>query len=431
MAKLQRNKTRLLTAVGLIVVLLASGGYFLGKHWTDERRLLDRFESAVEKGQTDKLRGLLSAPGEEGEVGRETAEGLVEFMRDNPESMAALMVRLNRQAEHIRRGTVPASGADASFLQLRKKEKKRWLIFDDYELRMESYPLAVRTNYDGVQIWMNGRLETTTGKQGEAVELGPYLPGKISIKAVYEGEYTTLERERTVNHFPVGTDDSVVDMELEGDYVDVYASNSFARIFVNGRDIELAVGDGQRIGPIAVDGTARMRVEVDYPWGTAASEELPVEGSRMTFDVPALTEEIKNEVMEAARDFARSWVDAFQARDAAKLRRVHPERLDGFAATFAEMRSNDEHYAGVFRGISFDLDSFKLNQYSESEYRVTVKAKVELEETFYYGAYGVKPDPVADASYTEHTAQYENGQWLVSGWTDTDEFGQENVKVYE
>ncbi|TVY01286.1 zinc ribbon domain-containing protein [Cohnella terricola] len=426
-------KAKIAVAGALVIVLLAAGAYFLGKYLSDEQRLLNRFEQTIEDGKPDKLLEMLAASNGNMPVDRHTAEGIANYLKTDKEAMLALLIRLRGEAEQLRTDGSQSfeNDKDAAFVYLHKKETKRWFIFDDYELKLKRYMVPVSANYEDTRIFVDGREAGTIRAQGDMIELGPFLPGEYSFKAVYEGEYTTLEKEFPIKLFPIGNDADRVELALEGDYVDVYADNSYAHIFINGKDIELAVGDGQHIGPIALDGSNKMQVEVEYPWGTAKSEELPIDGNVLEFNIPRLSDTVQKDVMDATYDFVNGWMQAFRDRDVRSLRHVHPDRTRDLAEIFADMRANDEFYVGDLHRVTFDLDSFGLNQYAETDYVVSVKVRVEYSEAFYYSAFEETAVPVEGVNDNEYRLQYQNGQWLVTGWSVANDVGMAHTKIYE
>ncbi|TFE19703.1 zinc ribbon domain-containing protein [Cohnella luojiensis] len=427
------KKAKILIASGVVVILLLVGVYFLGKYLTDEQRLLDRFESAIEDGKADKLFDMLSASNSDTPFDQKTVDGIVKYLGSNKESLLTVMEQLKAEAKQLEAGDAEtfANDADAAFLYLNMKNKKRWLIYNDYELKVKRYMIPVQTNFEGAKILVNGQEAATASGDGSSIEVGPFLPGEYEIKSVYEGEYTTLENKETVSLFPMASYEDSVKLVLEGDYVHVYSNYSNSRIFINGKDIGLAVEDGKEIGPIAIDGSNKMYVETEFPWGEIKSEEFAVDTDQLEFNVSELNDAMKEEIMSSAYDFVTSWMAAFQARDINALRHVHSDRVADFTEYFTDMVDSDEYYMGELHRITFDLDGFDVNQYSESEYTVSVKAQVDYSEIFYYSEYETDPVPVAGTNYTEYVLQYVDGQWLVSGWSPSYDVGTENTKVYE
>ncbi|RKP50140.1 hypothetical protein D7Z26_20255 [Cohnella endophytica] len=427
------KKAKIVIGSGIVVVALLISAYFLGKYFTDEQRILDRFDKAVSQGNPDKLLSLLASSNEDVKLDRNTADGIVQYLGSNRESFDRVKKQLASEAELLKNGDATSfeNDNDAAFVYLRKKDKKRWLLYNDYELKVKRYMLPVRTNFEGAKIIVNGKESATASGDGSVIEIGPLLPGDYEIKSVYEGEYTTLESKSKVALFPLTGDYDGVDLQLQGDYVNVYANNGDARIVINGKDIGLNIGAGQQIGPIAIDGTNKMYVEADYPWGKMQSEELSIDSDRLEFDLTGLNDAVKDELMNSTHEFVASWMEAFQARDAGVLKHVHPDRVKDFADYFANMIDSEESYKGNLNKMTFDLDGFDVNSYKEGIYTVTVKVQVDYSEIFYYDSDQQEPVPNPRTNYTQYELQYVDGQWLVSNWGTSYDVGTENTKVFE
>jgi len=427
------TKAKILISSGLVVVLLLVGAYFLGKYLTDEQRLLERFEQTIEDGRSDKLFDMLSGSNDNRLLNQKTADGIVAYLKSNRESLLAVLEQLNSEAEQIKKNGAKSfeNDSETAFIYLHMKGKKRWFIYNDYELKLKRYMIPVRTNYKGTQITVDGIEAAVAEDEGSVIEVGPFFPGKYEFMSIYEGEYTTLEHRVTIPLFPMRNYEDTVELLLEGDYVNVYSNYNAARIFINGEDIGLTVEDGQRIGPIAVDGSNLIYAEMEFPWGMMKSEEIPVDSDQLELKVNALNDAVKEDIMSSTFDFASSWVQSLQERDVKPLRHVHPDRVADFTDSIAYMLDNNEYYLGELRRMTFDLDSFRVNQFSEDDYTVSVKAQVDNNEVFYYKDYTPDPVPEDGTNYTEYQLVYQNGQWLVSGWIPSNDVGTAHTKVYQ
>jgi len=417
------------------VLLLAAGAYYAGDYLSDADRMAERFEKAVDQGKPDKLLKLLAAAEGDEPIGRNTADGIVRYLGAHPEAKAAVVGRLGEEAGKLKGDPTLKFSEDeeSAFVYLEKKAGKRWFFYDDYELKLKRYEVPVTTTYAGSTIRLNGEEAGYAGRGGSVLKLGPLLPGDYAVKAEFEGKYAKLEQERTLELYPIGGKfDGEFDVPLEGEYVNVSANNRAARVFLNGEDLGFTVEEGQRLGPIAIDGSNKIRVEVDYPWGVSRSEEVPVDRNSLQFELNGLSEEEKSNIADAAYAFVGSWYEAYVGRDAGKLRHVQPGLAKDLSAQYADMFAADEHYVGELMRAEFDLDSVRMDQYSETDYEISLLAKVDYREAYYYGAYDTqRPDPVAGTQYAEYRLQYENGQWVVSGWSNVDEFATSRAKTYE
>jgi uncharacterized membrane protein YvbJ len=416
----------------LALALLLVGGYFLGKYFTDEDRLIQRFEKAVESGNSEKLFTLLSASNEDLKLDRKTADGMIAYFKANSDSLQDLKEQLKAQAVELKKDALATSvSGEGSFIHLEKKDKKRWLIYDDYELKLQRYMVPVQTNYEGAKIYIDGKEAATADDSESSIEVGPLLPGEYEIKAEFQGEFTTLENKQKVSLFPMSAYDDVVELLLEGDSVTVYADDPSSRIFINGKDIGLTVQDGQEIGPIAVDGSNSMYVQAEFPWGTMKSETLPVDNDVLEFSVTGLDEATKDAVMKAAKDFVESWIESFAAMDASKLRHAQQDRAADLVEYIKEMQQNNQAYTGSLTQMVYDLDSFSLNPLSDGGYSVKVKAQVDYSEATYYLTDAAQPEPVAGTNHTTYELIYKDGDWVVSNWEQSSDNGATNTKVYQ
>lgn len=426
-------KAKILISSGLVVVLLLVGAYFLGKYLTDEQRLFERFEQTIEDGRSDKLYDMLSGSNENPLFNQKTADGIATYLKSNRESLLAVLEQLNSEAEQIKKNDARSfeNDSDTAFIYLHKKNKKRWLLYNDYELKLKRYMIPVRTNFEGAEIVVDGAKAATAKDDNSVIEIGPFFPGKYEFVSIYEGEYTNLENKVIISLFPMRSYEDTVELMLEGDYVNVYSNYNAARIFINGKDIGLTVEDGQRIGPIAVDGSNLIYAEMEFPWGMMKSEVISVDSDQLELKVNALNDAVKEDIMSSTFDFASSWIQSFQERDVKPLRHVHPDRATDFTESVDYMLDNNEYYLGELRRMTFDLDSFRVNQFSEDDYTASVKAQVDNSEVFYFKDYTPDPVPEDGTNYTEYQLVYQNGQWLVSGWIPSYDVGTAHTKVYQ
>ncbi|MCD9020565.1 zinc ribbon domain-containing protein [Cohnella silvisoli] len=426
------KKAKILIGSALLIVVLAVGAYLTGKYLTDENRLIDRFEKAVEDGNGDKLYDLLSASNKENRFDQKAADGIAHYLKSNPDALIQVTDQLKRQAKLLQSGDVEALGNadDVTFVYLHKKDKRRWLFYKDYELIVKRYMVPVQTNYEGAKILVDGKeVGAATGEES-VIEVGPLLPGEYDMKAVYEGEYTTLENKQKVLLFPMESTPKTVRLELEGHYVNVYSNNNKARIFINGKDIGLVVADGQQIGPIVVDGSNKMYLEAEYPWGKMKSAEHPIDSDQMEVNMGGLNESAKEDIMASAHDFVTSWTQSLQEMDASKLKNASAEWTANISDYIGVMKANAQKYKGSINRMTFDLDSFVLIPLEDGGYSAQVNVQVDYSEITYYME-DKAPAPIDGTIYTSYELVYDGGRWLVSSWSSVNGIGTEHTKVYK
>lgn len=427
------KKSKLLLGSGLFIILLVTGAYFFGKYVTDEARLIKHFEQSAQGENSDNLYKLLSDANADIKFDQKSADGMIDFFKGNPKALTQVTDELKLQAEQLKSGEqeVFAEDEDSAFVYLHRKAEKRWLIFDDYELKVKRYMIPVQTNFEDAKILVDGKeAAAASGKEGP-IEIGPFLPGEYSIAAVYEGEYTTLESKEKVSLFPLSGYEDTIELVLEGDYVDVYSNNPDARIFIDGEDIGLKVEEGQQIGPIAVDGSSKMRLKADYPWGTQESDELPIDSEQLEFVIEGLDDKAKAEIMSSTHEFLITWMQGMQTMDANILLRAHPDRIADLTDYIESMKVNGQQYIGTLNKLTFDLDSFILIPLEDGGYSAQVKAQVDYSEITYHKLNELNPVPLEGTTYSDYELEFDDGQWVVTNWFQSLDMGMKNTKVYE
>lgn len=427
------KKSKLLIGSGLLLVLLVAGAYFLGSYLTDEARLIARFERSANHDNSEKLYELLSAANEDIKFDQKTADGMIAYFKSHSEAAAQIAEELKRQSEQLRSGEreVFADEEDTAFIYLHKKNRKRWLLYDDYELKVKRYMIPVQSNFKGAKIVVDGKEMVVANGDETLIEVGPFLPGEYSVEAVYEGEYTTLADEEKVSLFPLSGYNDTVELILEGDYVNVNSNNKSAHIYINGEDIGLIVEDGQKIGPISVDGSSKMHLEAEFPWGTMVSDELPIDSNELKFIIEGLDDKVKDAIMSSTHEFMDTWTKSLQSMDPNTLLRAHPDRIEDLTNYIESMKVNGQRYMGTLNKMTFDLDSFILSALEDGGYSAQVKAQVDYSEITYYKLDNLNPVPIDGTMYTDYELEFDDGQWIVTNWFESNDNGMENTKVYK
>ncbi|MFC5531485.1 zinc ribbon domain-containing protein [Cohnella yongneupensis] len=415
---------------GVVVILLVVGAYFLGKYMTDEDRLITKFEKMATEGDGEKLYKLLSASNEDIKLDQKTADAMAAYLKDNEDVVQDLVEELRSEATDLKSGDVETFSTedDAPFVYLEKKVKKKWLLYNDYELKVKRYMIPVSSNFEGAQIVVNGEQAAGVEADGSAVEVGPLLPGNYEVKVVYEGEYTTLENKQNVSLFPMAEYDDEVLLDLQGDYVYVYSDNASAEIYINGKDIGLKADGNQEIGPIAMDGSNTMYVQAEYPWGSVKSEEQPVSSEEMSFHIDPLTDDVKEAIMTSSNDFVKNWMQATQEKNPALATNLNDYMLERMNNNLSSLEYYSEVYIGELTRMTYDLDSFQLYANGNDSYTASVKVREETNEATASMESDYELAPVT--SDIQYLLEYQNGSWIITDAYTIYDFSTTNTKEY-
>lgn len=417
-------------ASGLVVIGLVVGAFFFGKYWTDEERLISRFEKIATAGDGEKLNKLLADANADAPFDRKTADAVADYLKDNDDAVEALVAAFREQATELKAGDVETFSGDddAPFLYLGKKDKKKWLLYPEYELKIKRYMIPVSSNFEGASIYVDGDKSAPVQADGSAVEVGPLFPGEHEVKVVYEGEYATLENKQDVSLFPMHGYDDELYLDLQGDYVNVYADNTAAQIFINGKDTGLTADGNEAIGPIALDGSNAVYVQAEYPWGTVRTEERPLTEEYVEFRVDPMTDGLKDEIMTAMNECLASWTEALTKLDAGLAKSMGGTLLQRLNDNISTMQGNGNSYLGSYDSITYDLDSFRLYPGGDGRYSASVNVREVISEAILVpeSDYDLTPETYD----TQYLLEYRDGEWIATEAYSTYDFSTANTKSY-
>src|SRR5690606_1867729 len=82
-------------------------------------------------------------------------------------------------------------------------------------------------------------------------------------------------------------------------------------LLVNGKSTGVNPFEIQTFGPIPTDGTVKLSIDTELPWGTMRTEEVAVESSVVSIDIGDVQEAtFKNERIEQIVQFNRNELEA-------------------------------------------------------------------------------------------------------------------------
>lgn len=157
------------------------------------------------------------------------------------------------------------------------KEKGLLGLFDSYKIAVQPYYFTLYTNQKGVVIKLDGKDLVTSKSDNYTKVIGPLMPGSYSLDAQFDSEYVSLNTKKKVllpeDH------NYEIDLSIDAQYVYLESNYPEAKLYLNGKDTKLTVGDAYRFGPIASNGTMTVQANLDNKWGSLTSESITIDGS--------------------------------------------------------------------------------------------------------------------------------------------------------
>ncbi|WP_160118386.1 zinc ribbon domain-containing protein [Bacillus sp. V59.32b] len=311
-----RNKKRSLSGkakAGIItaVILVASlaGSHFYLSSLTDPMKTVEEFEKAVKDDDTKALAKIINQGQDKHTITEKEAASYLAFLTDDND-FNDISKELKRQAYEIDGYKVTEAvkdGYNNKLVSVKKEDKKKWLLYDDYFLEFYPIELVVSSNLEDTEVSLAGKKTKTLKEEDEDENLGYIFPGEHILKAVYKGEYAELTSEDELDFSDAYENELVVDIEIDSTSLYLYSNDDDAVLFVNGKSTGEKIADMDSFGPVATDGSIKLHAERKVDGKTEKTEVFKVNDDS---DVELLFEE------EETAEVASTFSDLFEQQGA-------------------------------------------------------------------------------------------------------------------
>jgi len=124
------------------------------------------------------------------------------------------------------------------------------LVFPSYKIVIKPSFVDITTPVKNVAFLINDVQIGKSDTDNYTKKFGPYMPGDYSISANYKGKYVTLNKSYFVNL--VETNSGITKLSAFNDvnYLKITSDFPDAKIFVNGKDVNVIVKDAMNFGPV-------------------------------------------------------------------------------------------------------------------------------------------------------------------------------------
>lgn len=168
---------------------------------------------------------------------------------------------------------------------------------------------------DGLHMKFN-QTEVKDKKDSEGITYGPLLPGIYKVNVSLDNDFGKSTTDIELELANVDSAEVWMD-ELPIGEASVYVMNydsylmEDSYLLVNDHKVEIdEYGDSDYFGPIFLDGSQKVKVVVNYPWGEVESEAYPIESSYFEVDAALVTEEGLEEIKKTLLTFGEEMQNA-------------------------------------------------------------------------------------------------------------------------
>ena len=417
----KKQKLAAVVASGVAILFIAL--YFIGAHFTSHERLVKNFEAAVNDEDAKKLAKTLNFQDVDEKIGAADVKGFLEYLKENPDEAGSMIESLHEQSglisgkgkqtsnkEELMEMFFPSGEAALVMIE----EGNGFLFFDTYKLTVEPAYVTLKTNVEGTKLYAGEKEIAEAESEDYAYEYGPLVPGLHTFQAVSETDFIDLSKEEEIAVMSAEKD---VDLSLDATYIgfDVpFEGELDSRVVYNDETIDFNIFDEEGFGPIALDESSSIAVEIDFPWGTMTSLEHPLDRREIpvSFEVD---KKLQKSLEEALQDHVDLYLASWQKNDITKLGHLSDSLQETYQYEIESDNESAENGYGYDKQVFsmfLDTDNVQID-FTEGDYYLSTIIK-EDGATGFYDKYDDSDREESKANYEySYTFLYDKKSWVV------------------
>ncbi|MDQ1144134.1 putative membrane protein YvbJ [Bacillus sp. SORGH_AS 510] len=430
----KKNKKLLVVAGTALVILI--GGYKTGEALTSKDRLINKFETALVEKDAAAAAKLLSSDDKKAELNEKTVKGFMKYFEKHPEEVTDLIRTLKTESKLMDQtnntnpelNQLASDFLDEGFVTLEMDGK--FLFFDKYRLTVPTVYLALSTNYKNSNLYIDGKKLGKSNKPNFEHTYGPFLPGIYKIKADLKTDFVDLVKE---DEILLNDSKEEASLYLEGENVTVDLGMGEAntaikgKLFINGKDVKVNPFANPTFGPVLTDGSMKLAVEAETPWGKIKTAEVPIKDSDIYLNLGS-NESFQIQIMDQIMKFTDQYLTAITSGTTNNLTTATSNLKNKTQEFIKSEAEYQEMYQGQHLSTTFDLNSFQVSNI-DGVWSVNVDTSEKYNEDYFYS------EDTPSLEETEHQNSYnlvydeKNKNWLIDNLDDAWSFDDENTKV--
>jgi len=428
------KKTKLLLIIGGAAVILLFGGYKVGEALTSESRLIEKFENALNENDAKAVAKLLTSNDKKVKINETSVKGLLKYYKENPEEIRDTIDTLETQSKVLRTENpmeeleledLLNEFAGDSLVNLEKDGK--FLLYDNYQLNIDPVYLELGTNYKDTSLFVDGKEVGKADKPEYVSTFGPFLPGYHKIEAKLKTDFIDLavEEEVFLNEMNEKQNEYV---EIDADEVTVSLPEGMegsVSLLINGKDVGVNPLENPTFGPVLTDGTMKVQVVSEFPWGKITSLETPITSDYVQVNV--IDDTVREQLMNTAHEFNMQRGEAFAKMDASKLIVATEEYTDMVIEEAKYFQEQGQNVKLQYLSTNFDVGSTCLEK-QDGKWVAYISGEVKTKQTFSYGEFDSEMEENVMTTRFYFVYDEKNKKWLVNTIGDSFEYDPSNAK---
>ena len=377
--KLFKGHFKIFILVFIIAFLFI--GYFVGSIRTTKEQIFRNLEIGLEEGNTSKLTDIIKVNGKK--VSKKDLLPLVNYYKGQDSSVKNTINQIK-------------SGSESCIFRL---ANKKGMFGDSYYVDLKTFNLKVLSNLEEADIRINKNIKISSGDT-----LNSLIPGKYTIIGSVSNKYGKIKKEEDI----ILMKDETVNLDLNGVKVTIDSDFKDADVFINGKNTKIKVSDFKNIGPIPSDGSVKVSIEQELPWGIVRGQEKEIlQNPNISLSLDIINDKLWNEVNNTLDVFYKSVFESLNNENKSLINSATDEVKDKV------YRVLEEHY--FFMKNKYEIDSLNIDkeksnfQYKNGEYKGTVVCNVQYNTSKIIFGFGKKENSKKFLT----KVLYKDGKWII------------------
>lgn len=364
----------------ILLCLLLSIGYIVGKEMHSKSYLLSKLEVALKNNDVALLNSLVKVNNKN--IDEKLLQPIMEYYKADNGRVDSTISELKDNLE-------------TSDMIL---EKKKFLFWDRFYINMKTYNIKVESNYSDGTFKINDFDSITTGG-----EYGGLISGLYSVQGSLQSEYGEIKNSTET----LLMNDEKIVLNFPAENVQVNSQFSDADIYINDKNTGIMVRDKKEIGPLPIDGTVAMHLEKDFPWGRIKGEEVTVSDSpEINLNIDMVNDQLKSDIKDVITDYYKGVFNALNEEDKSLIGNSTKEAQDKIYEILEQkyfFLKNDYNISEI--NIIEENNKYS---YKEGQYRATIVVDVKYNISKFLG---LNKTSIKKSFFTKLI--YKDGSWKV------------------
>ncbi|MFS0749339.1 zinc ribbon domain-containing protein [Oceanobacillus sp. 1P07AA] len=414
----KKHKRIIIFSSAITIVLVVF--FLIGNYITSHERLADNFVEALEEKDPDKVAKLLSFSKGKEEIDSADTKGFLKYLEENPEiaedigqsvlEQSKILDSKNeiRSMEEYTDRVFYGNGNDMVLLA----KGERFLFFDTYELIVEPVYVNLSTNVEDAALFAGDEEVANSDSSDYSKKVGPFLPGTYTFSAEVDTDMVALTTEsqatvlNQVEDVGLYFDVSYISFEVP------FESELKSRVLLDDKEIDFNIYGGEEFGPVLLDGSMNIAVEVDFPWGTMRTADQPLESNYVPV-VFEINEDLQEQMKLTLQSYTDLYMESLIDNDIAALNGFSENLQYQYESDFSIHNYLDTYtYYRQIAGMHVDKEN--VDVYLDDD---TFYLNLLIEEEYKYGSYykdeGMDEGSESDTSIYNYELIYKDNSWNV------------------